>query len=414
MQAQEAASDQPQVSRGWIVAFVIAIVGVAAGWFGPIQILLPAQSGALADAGWSKEAILALVTGVGAAASLVANPLWGAISDRTRSRWGRRRPILVAGALLGVVGFVVLAAAPSVVWMLVGWIAVQVGLNGPFAALAATIADRVPEHQRGLVGSLFGVAQTVGVVFGTALAVALGEGSLGYVALAIAVPALSIAFLIVHKEPSTDSADAGVASQHVSPNVRAFFSGLRPTRLFVWAWVIRLLMNLANALVLLYLYFYLSDGVGVDAPGDWVLIVTLVSVLVTAAVASVAGPLSDRRKRRLPFLVMATIIGTAGALLMAFVPVLEVVVVAAGLVGVGWGLYIAVDLAIITSALSDDATHGTMLGVANIASSLPQVIAPAVAAPIVLNLGGYPALYVTSAIVCAVALLLVPQLRPMR
>ncbi|WP_456847702.1 MFS transporter, partial [Cellulomonas sp. P5_C6] len=293
--------------------------------------------------------------------------LWGGISDRTRSRWGRRRPTIVAGTAVGVAGLVILGSGDTLPVMIGGWIVLQIGLNGPFAALAATIADRVPPDQRGLVGALFGIAQTVGVVLGTAVAVVAGEGKLGYYALAVAVPALIVSFLLVHHEPSTRTEQQAA----VRP-ARAFWRGLRPTRLFVWAWTIRFLLNFANALVLLYVYFYISDDVGEADPGSWVLVVTLVVVLVAAGTAGFGGTLSDRWGRRVPFIVGATVVLAAGSVLMAFFPTLPVVIGAAALVGVGWGLYISVDLAVLTAGMPSGETHGAMLGIGNIASALPQ------------------------------------------
>ena len=190
------ADDPRKLSRRWVVALLTATAAVGAGWFGPIQILLPAQATALAGAE-GKEYLLVVVTGVGAVVSLVANPIWGLISDRLSATVPRRRPVLVAGVAIGSAGLTVLALAPDAVWMVVGWVLVQIGLNGPLAALIAMIADRVPEERRGLVGSLFGIAQTVGVVLGTAVAVALGEGTLGYIALAVAVPLLCVAIVLL-------------------------------------------------------------------------------------------------------------------------------------------------------------------------------------------------------------------------
>jgi len=91
-----------------------------------------------------------------------------------------------------------------------------------------------------------------------------------------------------------------------------------------------------------------------------------------------------------------------------------VVLVAAALVGIGWGLYISVDLAVLTAGMPSDETHGAMLGIGNIASALPQALAPVVAAPIVLHLGGYTGLYLVAAVVCVAALLCVPGLRGIR
>ncbi|GLW32046.1 MFS transporter [Actinoplanes regularis] len=384
------------VRTRWMVAYALAMIGVAAGWFGPIQILLPEQADRLAGAD-GKEALLALVTAVGAAASLVANPLWGALSDRL----GSRRPVFVAGTAIGVAGLLVLAVAETRSVMIAGWVLVQVGLNGPLAALAAMIGDRVPERQRGTVGALFGVAQIVGVVLGTALAVAVGQGTPGYVAVAVAVPALGAALLLMRQEPI-----------HVSDRSEIHWAALiRPGAQFAWAWLIRFLLNLVNALVLVYLFYYLSDQVGVADAATWVLVLTVVNVLFAGIFGFAGGVLSDRWERRRVFIAAAAVILAAGTVLMALAPVVTVVIVASVLVGVGWGAYVAVDMAVITHVLPDAETRATMLGVANIAGTLPQLLAPVIAAPIVTALGGYRALYLLTAAIAVAALACLPRLK---
>ncbi|KHD78478.1 MFS transporter [Actinoplanes utahensis] len=386
---------ESRVGRGWMAAYALAMVGVAAGWFGPIQILLPEQAARLAgDDG--KEALLALVTAWGAGASMVANPLWGALSDRLRAR----RPIFVAGTVIGVAGLLVLSSAETSSTMVAGWILVQVGLNGPLAALAALIGDRAPESQRGTVGALFGVAQIIGVILGTAVAVAAGDQTIGYIAVAIAVPALGAALLIIDRE---------------SPVLERRRGRLRrPGGQFVWAWLIRFLLNLVNALVLVYLLYYLSDQVGVDDAAGWVLILTVVNVLFAGIFGFVGGLLSDRWERRRIFAAAGAVVLAAGTTLMALAPAVPVVIVASVLVGVGWGAYIAVDMAILTQVLPDAETRATLLGVANVAGTLPQMLAPVLAAPIVTVLGGYRVLYLVTAAIALVALALLPRLRAIR
>jgi MFS family permease len=381
------------VRTRWMVAYALAMIGVAAGWFGPIQILLPEQAARLAG-GDGKESLLALVTAIGAAASLVANPLWGVLSDRL----GSRRPIFVAGTVIGVAGLLVLSAADSRTLMIGGWVLVQIGLNGPLAALAAMIGDRVPERQRGTVGALFGVAQIVGVVLGTALAVAVGQGAPGYLAVAVAVPALGAALLLIHREP-------------VRISDRTALSLKWPGSQFAWAWLIRFLLNLVNALVLVYLFYYLSDQVGVADAATWVLVLTVVNVLFAGIFGFAGGVLSDRWQRRRIFVAVAAVVLAAGTALLALVPVVAVAIVASVLVGAGWGAYVAVDMAVITQVLPDTETRATMLGVANIAGTLPQLLAPVIAAPIVTRLGGYPTLYLLTAAIAVLALACLPRLR---
>lgn len=398
------------ISRGWLAALLLATGGVFVGWFGPIQILLPAQAQALSgDIG--KEALLALVTGVGAVASMIANPLWGLLSDRMSLVRPRRRPVVVAGIAIGVVGLVVLFLAPDPAWMIVGWVLVQLGLNGPFAALIAMIADRVPAERRGLVGSLFGIAQVAGVVLGTAVAVAFDESVLGYLAIAVAVPLLCAAIMLLPEQRiATATPDAaGISSER--RGIREVLANMRPTATFTWAWIIRLLVNLVNALVLVYLYYFLADGVGLDDPGTWVLVLTLGNVVLTAIAAGVGGVWSDRLARRKVFVVAGGVSLALGAALFAAFPVLPVVLVGSLFVAIGWGLYVSVDVAIITQALPSDRSTGSMLGVANIASAAPQALAPLIAAPIVTGVGGYPALYAVTGAIALLALACLPRLR---
>src|SRR5687768_3290065 len=112
-----------RVRAGWTAAVVLANVGVFAAWFGPIQVLLAKQSEAVAPG--NKEFVFGLVTGVGAAVSVIATPVFGAVSDRTTSRFGRRVPWTLAGALGGAAGLLVLAGAQGIALMLVGWCLVQ-------------------------------------------------------------------------------------------------------------------------------------------------------------------------------------------------------------------------------------------------------------------------------------------------
>jgi MFS family permease len=398
------------ISRGWLAALLLATGGVFVGWFGPIQILLPAQAQALSgDLG--KEALLALVTGIGAVASMIANPLWGLLSDRMSLVRPRRRPVVVAGVTIGAVGLVVLFLAPDPAWMIVGWVLVQLGLNGPFAALIAMIADRVPAERRGLVGSLFGIAQVAGVVLGTAVAVAFDESVLGYLAIAVAVPLLCAAIMLLPEQRiATATPDAaGISSER--RGIREVLANMRPTATFTWAWIIRLLVNLVNALVLVYLYYFLADGVGLDDPGTWVLVLTLGNVVLTAIAAGVGGVWSDRLARRKVFVVAGGVSLALGAALFAAFPVLPVVLVGSLFVAIGWGLYVSVDVAIITQALPSDRSTGSMLGVANIASAAPQALAPLIAAPIVTGLGGYPALYAVTGAIALLAIACLPRLR---
>lgn len=134
--------DAGPVGGRWVSALSLANLGVWVGWFGPLQLLLARQAQQLAPD--HKASTLALVTGVGAAVSMVANPVFGALSDRTTASVGRRIPWVAAGVAGGAGGLLVLARASSVAVVIAGWCVVQLALNAAFAALTAAVPDQVP------------------------------------------------------------------------------------------------------------------------------------------------------------------------------------------------------------------------------------------------------------------------------
>ncbi len=273
----------------WITGLVLVNVGINTAFFGPIQVLLGLQ--ALAFDPSQKEAILALVTGAGAAVALVANPLFGAFSDRTWSRFGRRRPWVLIGAVLGTIALVALAGAPNVAVATALWCLVQAGCNGAYAAITAAIPDRAPVEQRGIVGGLAAMGQTAGILLGAVIAaVVAGSFALGYVICAVALLAGVMLYL-------TTAADDPLPRAAVPPfSFRGFFASfwVSPARYpdFGWAWITRLLVNIGNHMVTLYLLFFLGDAVrlkqtvGID-PATGVLILTglyAVFVIVTSVI----------------------------------------------------------------------------------------------------------------------------------
>lgn len=393
-----------EVSARWTAALVLTTVGTFVGWYGPLQILLAKQADAISP--FTRESLLAAVAALGAVCSMVANPVWGALSDRTTSRWGRRTPWVVGGSVAGAAGLLVLSQATSTWSMVAGWCLVQVALNAPLAALSASIPDRVPESRRGVVGGWFGLAQTVGVMAGTGLAVAGGTIAGGYLVCAGAVVLGAVPFALTREEPA--------AERPRGPLLRGFF--INPLRYpdFGWAWLTRFLMNLGNAIALLYLLYFLDDAVGVADPEGGVLVLTVLYALALVGTVVLAGAWSDRAGTRRGFVAASGAVMAAASVLLATWPTWPGAVVAALVLGVGFGAYTAVDFALVTQVLPAAADRGKDLGLVNIANTLPQVLAPVVAAPIVRGYGGYPVLYTVAAVVGLLGAVLVFRIRSVR
>ncbi|MFI2432081.1 MFS transporter [Streptomyces sp. NPDC018693] len=399
-----------RVGRGWTASLALANGAIWVGWFGPLQLLLASQAEDFAPgSGMSKETMLAWVTGIGAVVSLAANPFFGALSDRTTSRWGRRTPWIVAGAAGGALSLLLLAGAGGVWTMTAGWCLVQLALNAAFAAVTAAVPDRVPRLQRGAVGGWLGAAQILGVVGGTGLATAAGGIRAGYAACAVFTLVGVLPYVLRHRDLRLPAADRPPWSW------RTFAAGfwLSPRRHpdLGWAWLTRFLINLSNALVLLYLLYYLRDRLHYDDPEEGVLILTAVNGLTLLATVVVSGVWSDRVGRRKPFVVWSGLLMAAATALLASWQTWPGALVAAALLGLGFGVFTSVDFALMTDVLPKALDRGKDLGIINVANALPQVTAPALAAPLVTHLGGYRMLYLVAAGIGLAGAVLVGRIR---
>ena len=195
------AAPEPRLRRmtfGLLMVYV-AILAVNSAGNG---ILLPNIVAGLDEAG--KVGNLAFVTTVAFIANIFAQPLVGAFSDATRSRFGRRAPWMVGGALL-TSGFLLgLPMAQSVLAVAAVWLVVQVGVNALQAAATALVPDRYPASRRGGVSAMIGVGITIGNAVGTIVAGSTAtRGVLPYAFLAGLVLVVVGIFVVVNRDESS-------------------------------------------------------------------------------------------------------------------------------------------------------------------------------------------------------------------
>src|SRR3954452_24945704 len=144
------------------LVFFIALLGPAIIGIGlKVQSVVP-----LAE----QTSAVGVIAGFGALFAVIGNVLFGRLSDRTTSRFGRRRPWIVGGTVLMTMAFVVMALGQTVPVITAGWCLAQLGANATLAPFVATISDQVPKFQRGSVSALLGIAQNIGILGGTYLA----------------------------------------------------------------------------------------------------------------------------------------------------------------------------------------------------------------------------------------------------
>lgn len=354
----------------------------------------------------SRNASLSLVLGAGAMVAMVAYPLLGALSDRTRTRFGRRKPWIAAGALGGMLGLVVLGLAPSVPIVLLGWCLCQFLFNAAVAGLQTMIPDQVPPHKRGQFSAVLGVAQYAALMFATFLVGMLATHTLLMFAVPGLVGLLGVAALLI---VAADRDSTGDPVEPFSPArfVTAFWVSPRAYPDFTWAWVSRFFKVLAMFTLTSYQTYFFIDRYGFS-PATAARYVFVANVVSTGALAignAVCGWLSDRIGRRKPFVIGAAVLLGIGLLLLTIAVPFGILLCFIALIGMGQGVYAGVDFALVVDILPRKTEYARDLGMMNIAGTLPQSFAPAVA-PLLLAIGGsghnYDALFIAGAVSAAI------------
>ncbi|MFS0866044.1 MFS transporter [Microbacterium sp. 179-B 1A2 NHS] len=352
-----------------------AVYGAVAG------VLVPAQI-ARADAA-NKDVILGIVLTGSSLLTLVVHPVAGAASDRTRTRWGRRAPWIVGGAITSAAAMVTLGSAEAVWAVALGWLVLQPLLNVLEAPLDAVLADRVELGQRPRAAAFFGMGAAGGVAVGAAVAgLGVSEPDIIYTALAVALLVASLVFVVANPDRSEASWAGRMPARRAwaAPDLRRVF-------------VARFALVLGHQLVMGYLLYIVMDftGESVDAAGRTVTLIIAVHI-VSLVGGSVAGALWIHR--RVPWVVTASAVLAVALLIPLAAPNVAGLLAFAVVGGAARGVYLAADLALMIDVLPSHGDSGRDLGMLGLATIIPQALAPAVAGLVlVLSSGCYLVLF---------------------
>ena len=401
---------------GWpfIVLYTLAYLGTVLLLIAPLLVTLALKVNALVGIDQAPNS-LALVTGTGALLAMVGNPFFGRMSDRTSSRFGMRRPWMIIGLVGGSLGILVVALAPSIPVVLVGWCIAQLFFNALLAAQVAVLPDQVPVDQRGLVSGVLGICLPIASVTGTFLVQLFTGDELAMFLIPCAIGGFFILiFAITLKDRRLAKADKPAWS--LREFAGTFYVNPRKSPDFAWAFASRFMFVLAYAFLTIYQAYYLLDKIGSaesDVPQQ-IFLGTLTQSAFIVAASLIGGRLSDRTGRRKIFVLSAAIVYGLAMFLIAVASDFNGFLVGMAIGGLGFGMYLAVDLALVADILPEK-DKAKDLGVMNIAGALPYSVAPAIA-PVILTIGhgSYSVLYAVagvSAIIGAVAILPVKRVR---
>nr|WP_236778798.1 MFS transporter [Agromyces seonyuensis] len=371
-----------------------------------------------------KEFALSIATAAGALAQLVCTPIFGHLSDRTVGRFGRRRPWIVGGVLLGSPLIVVAALAGDLVTFTVCWTLANLGYAATLAALYGMIGDRIPDAQRAKASGIFGAGAFAGLIPAIIIATALKSH------LVLAFSILPIVAIVVVLALAPFLTDQPVTRAQVGrPDLRSVAASLvfdpRAVPQFAWVWLQRFVVQFGYMLMGSFGLYYLLTRMELDTAtatnlsGVTALLVGVLSIVA----AAVCGVWAGRRGNYGPFVVTAVLLLAIACLIKAFTAGIVFFFLANALAGFALGCYYAVDLALVLRIVPA-AESGRYLGAFVMAKKLPESLAPALA-PFLLLIGGntdpftggtgnYLALYLVGGVLVLASLLPLRRITALR
>ncbi|MBS1702014.1 MAG: MFS transporter [Armatimonadetes bacterium] len=359
-------------------------------WGALLLILLPGDMKILAAE--HKAQMLGLVTGLGAIPALIVPLISGAMSDRCTRREGRRKPYILTGVLLNVVGLAMMATSVLVLKSLyayfLSYAIVQIGNNIASGAYMGVIPDVVRKSEHGKASGFMALMSQLGTLFGAigigmlipSSATGLRYGVIAFILLAVGI----VSYFGIKENRHTETQPF-----HLGDYIRSLWISPKDYPDFAWVWFTRFLVMVGFYSIMPFVNYYLVDVVGVAQDQvDKTAPLLLGLILIVSSITGIyGGAVSDRIGRKRVVYIANTII-TVVAPAFIFCHNLSAALLVGGLFGLGYGAYISVDYALGTDVLPRQEEAGKDMAIWHIAMTLPQSIAAPIAG-LLIALPGY-------------------------
>lgn len=333
-----------------------------------------------------KNTYLGLLTFTGLVLAMITQPIAGAVSDRSRLSYGRRRPYVLLGAVLALIFLPGVGLAGSYTAIFIVYCALQISCNTAQAPYQAFIPDLIPQNRRGLASGVKSLMEILGGVALVRLTAYLmgryfaGEGgSWLWIALGVLgtvfLSATVVTVLAVKEKPGT-----GISRSPLLNLYRSFKIDVKAHHDFGWFLVSRALLGMPGVILQIFALYYLMDVVGIANPaavaGD---LLVVVGVCLLATVYP-AGWLSDRVGRK-PIVIFSGLLGAVGILSLFFSQNYIHIMFSGALLGVANGALLSSSWALATD-LAVKGEEARYLGVTSLAmaggSALARLVGPVI------------------------------------
>jgi len=382
-----------EAPRRFLLLYALAWAGAAIAYVPFLTILLPVKVEGLAGTRIGIDWLAWLSFG-GALAASAGHLLFGWLSDVT----GRRRPWIAAGLLLSCLLLLAMgqaASLPALLGLIIAW---QLALNMMMAPLAALAGDHVPDGQKGLLGGLLAFAPGLGALSGSLVTwpdLMSPQGRLALVAALVAGALLPLLLLPLPAKSDPAPQATPVPSVHPTATVRRM-------------WLARLALQIAEATLFAYLYFWFQR-VNAGMTDNRVAGLFAATLVVSAPVALAAGRWADRHGQPFRPLVLAAFGAAFGLMGMALSTALAAAMAGFAVFSLASAVFLALHSAQTLRVLARPERRGRDLGLFNLTNTIPSLIMPWLTIGLVPRFG-FSGLFLALALLCLISALVLAGL----
>lgn len=401
---QETDSKQKMPKRlAW--GLLIGCISWMGSYIGLNSTLLPARIGVLDPV--NKVKLVATFAAIAMIVALFANIIEGALSDRTRSKLGKRKPWIIGGSIISVMLFFVISWSPTIPILLAAWTVYQISLNAIVAPMVAIIADQVSPKYRGTVSSFYGVGMSIGA-YGSGVVASrfLGNVDIGIWVFALIQVVLTVLSMVIIKEPSSiGEPRIPLKGKEI---LETFAFPIKNARDFYLALIGKFMMQTAGFMISGYQLYILTDYMKLNqsVTSNTIAIISMILMVTAIIFGAISGPIADKIGRLKVPVAFATFLIAVGGIFPFFDAKPWTMIVYAVIAGVGTGMYLAVDQALNIAVLPNPKTAAKDLGVMNLSATLGQIMGP-VASGALISMAGYRMIFPSMAVVCIIGCVMI-------
>ncbi|GAB3613182.1 MFS transporter [Humibacter ginsengisoli] len=366
----------------------------------------------------SRATSLSVVSSVGVLVGMLLAPIIGILSDRTKSRWGRRAPWIAAGGIGGAALICLMPVAPTIAVLVVIWSILQAVVGLAQGPLVATVADRVPEARIGVVSGISGLASYFGAIIGAVVAGSLfaAMGLAAYFPIGVVLLLTTMAFVLFARDNS--SREMVTKRLRFKAVLKSYGVALADAD-YRWAWISKVLLYLGYGISSVYslymLQSYISPALSATQAAQTAPLLQFAALPTTLIAMFVTGRWSDKIGRRKPFVVAAGLL-MGGSFLIPFIsPTLPAMFIQVIITGLGYGTFVVVDQALFIDVLPDKDAAGRDLGLSSLGQNLGNALGPIIAGAVVAAFAGaYAPVWPVGFVLVAISAALVLRVKGVR